>query len=208
MGEETALADIILPDCPYLERWEPESMPNSLWPWLGIRQPVHHVARRVAREPHHAARHHPQAGSGRQARHEAVLELQGRRGLHEAALRQHPRPEGSGRPGLPQEARRAGRSTASSTRRPARSSTRPAARSRPSTACTRRNCRKPTWPARWWARMASSARTARPSASSATAGTTSASPPATASSTCASTSGRNTASTRCRPSSASPGTRP
>ncbi len=41
MGEETALADIILPDCPYLERWEPESMPNSLWPWLGLRQPVH-----------------------------------------------------------------------------------------------------------------------------------------------------------------------
>ncbi len=41
MGEETALADIILPDCPYLERWEPESMPNSLWPWLGVRQPVH-----------------------------------------------------------------------------------------------------------------------------------------------------------------------
>jgi anaerobic selenocysteine-containing dehydrogenase len=40
MGEETALADIVLPDCPYLERWEPESMPNSLWPWLGIRQPV------------------------------------------------------------------------------------------------------------------------------------------------------------------------
>jgi anaerobic selenocysteine-containing dehydrogenase len=40
MGEETALADIILPDCPYLERWEPESMPNSLWPWLGLRQPV------------------------------------------------------------------------------------------------------------------------------------------------------------------------
>ena len=40
MGEETALADLILPDAPYLERWEPESMPNSLWPWLGIRQPV------------------------------------------------------------------------------------------------------------------------------------------------------------------------
>lgn len=40
MGEETALADIILPDCMFLERWEPESMPNSLWPWLGIRQPV------------------------------------------------------------------------------------------------------------------------------------------------------------------------
>ncbi|MBI3140317.1 MAG: molybdopterin-dependent oxidoreductase [Rhodocyclales bacterium] len=41
MGEEAALADLILPDCPYLERWEPESMPNSLWPWLGVRQPVH-----------------------------------------------------------------------------------------------------------------------------------------------------------------------
>jgi anaerobic selenocysteine-containing dehydrogenase len=40
MGEEAALADLILPDAPYLERWEPESMPNSLWPWLGIRQPV------------------------------------------------------------------------------------------------------------------------------------------------------------------------
>ena len=40
IGEETALADLILPDCMYLERWEPESMPNSLWPWLGIRQPV------------------------------------------------------------------------------------------------------------------------------------------------------------------------
>jgi len=40
IGEETALADIILPDCMFLERWEPESMPNSLWPWLGIRQPV------------------------------------------------------------------------------------------------------------------------------------------------------------------------
>ncbi len=40
MGEEAQLADIILPDVPYLERWEPESMPNSLWPWLGIRQPV------------------------------------------------------------------------------------------------------------------------------------------------------------------------
>jgi anaerobic selenocysteine-containing dehydrogenase len=40
IGEETALADLILPDCMYLERWEPESMPNSLWPWVGIRQPV------------------------------------------------------------------------------------------------------------------------------------------------------------------------
>ncbi|HLP42472.1 MAG TPA: molybdopterin dinucleotide binding domain-containing protein, partial [Fibrobacteria bacterium] len=40
MGEEATYADIILPDVPYLERWEPESMPSSLWPWLGIRQPV------------------------------------------------------------------------------------------------------------------------------------------------------------------------
>lgn len=40
MGEEAEYADIILPDVPYLERWEPESMPSSLWPWLGIRQPV------------------------------------------------------------------------------------------------------------------------------------------------------------------------
>jgi len=40
MGEEAQTADIILPDVPYLERWEPESMPNSLWPWVGIRQPV------------------------------------------------------------------------------------------------------------------------------------------------------------------------
>lgn len=40
MGEEAQLADLILPDVPYLERWEPESMPSSLWPWLAIRQPV------------------------------------------------------------------------------------------------------------------------------------------------------------------------
>ncbi len=40
IGEETALADLILPDCMYLERHEPESMPNSLWPWVGWRQPV------------------------------------------------------------------------------------------------------------------------------------------------------------------------
>lgn len=40
MGEEAQTADIILPELPYLERWEPESMPNSLWPWVGIRQPV------------------------------------------------------------------------------------------------------------------------------------------------------------------------
>ncbi|GAB1232219.1 molybdopterin-dependent oxidoreductase [Ferrigenium sp. UT4] len=40
IGEETALADLILPDCMYLERYEPESMPNSLWPWVGFRQPV------------------------------------------------------------------------------------------------------------------------------------------------------------------------
>ncbi len=40
MGEEAQLADIILPDVPYLERWEPESMPSSLWPWVAVRQPV------------------------------------------------------------------------------------------------------------------------------------------------------------------------
>lgn len=40
MNEDTALFDIILPDCSYLERWDPESMPSSLWPWVGIRQPV------------------------------------------------------------------------------------------------------------------------------------------------------------------------
>jgi anaerobic selenocysteine-containing dehydrogenase len=40
MGEEALYADLILPDVPYLERHEPESMPSSLWPWLGWRQPV------------------------------------------------------------------------------------------------------------------------------------------------------------------------
>lgn len=40
MNEDTALFDIILPDCSYLERWDPESMPSSLWPWVGLRQPV------------------------------------------------------------------------------------------------------------------------------------------------------------------------
>ncbi|MBI5682067.1 MAG: molybdopterin-dependent oxidoreductase [Deltaproteobacteria bacterium] len=40
MNENTALMDIILPDGSYLERWDPESMPSSAWPWVGIRQPV------------------------------------------------------------------------------------------------------------------------------------------------------------------------
>jgi thiosulfate reductase/polysulfide reductase chain A len=40
MNETTVLMDIVLPDCSYLERHDPESMPSSLWPWLGIRQPV------------------------------------------------------------------------------------------------------------------------------------------------------------------------
>lgn len=40
MNETTNLMDIVLPDCSYLERHDPESMPNSLHPWLGIRQPV------------------------------------------------------------------------------------------------------------------------------------------------------------------------
>lgn len=40
MNEHSSLHDIIMPDCSYLERWDPESMPSSLWPWVGIRQPV------------------------------------------------------------------------------------------------------------------------------------------------------------------------
>jgi thiosulfate reductase / polysulfide reductase chain A len=40
MNETTALMDLVLPDCSYLERHDPESMPSSLWPWVGIRQPV------------------------------------------------------------------------------------------------------------------------------------------------------------------------
>lgn len=40
MNETAVLMDLILPDCSYLERHDPESMPSSLWPWLGIRQPV------------------------------------------------------------------------------------------------------------------------------------------------------------------------
>lgn len=40
MNETTNLMDLVLPDCSYLERHDPESMPNSLHPWLGIRQPV------------------------------------------------------------------------------------------------------------------------------------------------------------------------
>ena len=40
MNENVNLMDLILPDCSYLERHDPESMPSSLWPWLGLRQPV------------------------------------------------------------------------------------------------------------------------------------------------------------------------
>jgi anaerobic selenocysteine-containing dehydrogenase len=40
MNETVNLMDIVLPDSSYLERHDPESMPSSLWPWLGIRQPV------------------------------------------------------------------------------------------------------------------------------------------------------------------------
>lgn len=40
MQETANLMDIILPDCSYLERHDPESMPSSLWPWVGIRQAV------------------------------------------------------------------------------------------------------------------------------------------------------------------------
>ena len=40
MNETTNLMDIVLPGVSYLERHDPESMPNSLFPWLGIRQPV------------------------------------------------------------------------------------------------------------------------------------------------------------------------
>lgn len=40
MSETDALADIILPDTSYLERWDPESMPSSVESWVGLRQPV------------------------------------------------------------------------------------------------------------------------------------------------------------------------
>ncbi len=40
MSETAELADLIIPDVTYLERWDAESMPNDLRPWLGIRQPV------------------------------------------------------------------------------------------------------------------------------------------------------------------------
>lgn len=40
MSETDALADIILPDTTFLERWDPESMPSSYEAWVGIRQPV------------------------------------------------------------------------------------------------------------------------------------------------------------------------
>jgi anaerobic selenocysteine-containing dehydrogenase len=40
MNETVALMDVILPGVSYLERHDPESMPNSLLPWVGLRQPV------------------------------------------------------------------------------------------------------------------------------------------------------------------------
>lgn len=40
MNETVALMDLILPGVSYLERHDPESMPNSLLPWVGLRQPV------------------------------------------------------------------------------------------------------------------------------------------------------------------------
>lgn len=40
MNETTDLMDLVLPGTSYLERHDPESMPSSLFPWLGIRQPV------------------------------------------------------------------------------------------------------------------------------------------------------------------------
>ncbi len=40
MNETTNLMDVVLPDASFLERHDPESMPSSLWPWVGIRQPV------------------------------------------------------------------------------------------------------------------------------------------------------------------------
>ena len=40
MNEHSSLHDIIMPDASFLERHDPESMPSSLWPWVGLRQPV------------------------------------------------------------------------------------------------------------------------------------------------------------------------
>ena len=40
MQETASLMDLILPGTSYLERNDPESMPSSLWPWVGIRQAV------------------------------------------------------------------------------------------------------------------------------------------------------------------------
>lgn len=41
MSEATALADIILPECSYLERWDPEANNSySIVPWISIRQPI------------------------------------------------------------------------------------------------------------------------------------------------------------------------
>lgn len=41
MGEGTSLADIILPEASYLERWDPEANNSySIVPWISIRQPI------------------------------------------------------------------------------------------------------------------------------------------------------------------------
>jgi len=41
MSEATALADIILPESSYLERWDPEANTSySIIPWISIRQPI------------------------------------------------------------------------------------------------------------------------------------------------------------------------
>ena len=40
MSETAALADLILPEASFLERYDPESASTTLWPSLGIRQPV------------------------------------------------------------------------------------------------------------------------------------------------------------------------
>jgi anaerobic selenocysteine-containing dehydrogenase len=40
MNDTVALMDVILPGVSYLERHDPENMPSSLFPWVGLRQPV------------------------------------------------------------------------------------------------------------------------------------------------------------------------
>ena len=39
-SETASLADYILPDCLAYERFDPDTSPSCMWPWLGIRQPV------------------------------------------------------------------------------------------------------------------------------------------------------------------------